>query len=1537
MTEIRLKNIKRREPISLNERFVFDAILGDSMAAALFGHPGAYYTTVRGGELGNLYTAEAIVYPPSKARWFTDSNFFGLGELLIQIAWDSFTLQEPDPDAMYGLDYDNMNLDFLLLTNELFGYNEKPDYSFSLYNEESDKYYERYARNTLNYLEQLIAVETQRELDRIKIISANARPEYIFVDSSTQENQLTLPETSLYQPIVVSQERYKTLSDIPQGHLSINIEMKGMKNTRGLNMISLNSIEKQLGYQSKIPLNTQQFKYPISKVVLQVVKEDIYGGSITVISSETLETERYAIDSGNLYLYQKLGKKNIGIIDNMDSVYYRIMLTFDLVIPASLTRVDQDEKSRRAFIQAYQYALMEYMAQYTFSRTTATMIGEIAYTQVMTLASTAISAPFVVLGSWATSSLSSQLTKMSLKQVAKSIAIQTISSPVEEMFEEIMIDSSMESIIQNWFSMTGVSEVLGFWVSSLATSARESFGSLARTARGSIQQARRQHVAEENLVRILAQDGYSEAEIAHKKQTESFKKLVKVQAQSSAALVQQERSKLRKIFSSGLFKSILYSIPSIFLGGFSIFSLFAFKSLIGGAASVGTNAIGKHFSFLQASKQGCGPNIEKLVEELLDGETPVNNFVDNIRDSMQKPSYLNGENINKLFKGQTEDVMIQQPVVNIFPTLNDFNEDLDSPRTLIDDFDYIRFKSWIEALLQEERFKSQKEIFKQKLQNIRKNKKIIDFKSRVKEIEEIIFKCIKIHSPKDLRYTSIYGFLDYDPTFVLLGIPHYKPHQEIAITLHIPIKELVKILEQKYYIGFDIDLFIIKGGNMVFIDPESEEDPSKWLDKQGYSKHQEIYIKPSQEDFSGPIYNKKLWKKGTTSPFTLHFDKLRRTLRRILFESNLISEYSYTAASKFFFPHEVREGFIYLKDTYSKLNTGKNFDIQEPTLISINARITNALLQQYESDIISQNAYEHYISQVKNLFEEQFMIYGYTTKNQFYNLGRRNILQIGNLLQDKEIIERNSFTAIYRFVKDFGGSRTAITLEHYKNKLNRVPNKGTYESLRDAFRDAIDSYASTNSKFTESDKEILFKEIRSLIREIIEKIVVVKYAQDLFGDIEECARKDLLVSIYSSHPVFKYFTTKKSFSQLLFGEEDYISNEWFLKRRLHSRPEVFLLHRITHNIFKWTLDDFDGKISARELNKIKKETDKRVYDWIFSNPNEYDKKYINEAPYRFGKTHDKFFLAREYRLMQALTYSVSEKSGEKPIGWELVLNELGINILTMKNLLTDGHIFASIRDLRIAQKTIKKWLKKDLNNIIYKNALNEIDLYIAERLLGVTEEKKRTSRGYDELWNDPRIMAYHVIVLLYRNLGFDPLSFKDLNPDFFDKDVITGLYARHHMHPSRKWSVYMSDSILTDNSFHSEYDRISSRHQEILLKIIRDLINSKSKEINSREIIQTFLNNFNNPADAKFYLENYWMGTDFKKRLSEFNKRRDALISGQFEQFLRNNYEVAYERFYDDAKEVIDGLSALSSLEDFKLSRIFSWPDIYFLRRYFNI
>ncbi|GAI03692.1 unnamed protein product, partial [marine sediment metagenome] len=99
------------EPTRLNDKTFTDNVLllGDSMPAALMGHPGAYYTTIRGGEVGDMYTAEAVVSPPNFLRCFNSLLMGGIGFSSIAYA---LTL---NPHLMFQMNFDFINLNYELV------------------------------------------------------------------------------------------------------------------------------------------------------------------------------------------------------------------------------------------------------------------------------------------------------------------------------------------------------------------------------------------------------------------------------------------------------------------------------------------------------------------------------------------------------------------------------------------------------------------------------------------------------------------------------------------------------------------------------------------------------------------------------------------------------------------------------------------------------------------------------------------------------------------------------------------------------------------------------------------------------------------------------------------------------------------------------------------------------------------------------------------------------------------------------------------------------------------------------------------------------------------------------------------------------------------------------------------------------------------------------------------------------------------------------------------------------------------------------
>ncbi|MFW9881093.1 MAG: hypothetical protein ACFFG0_49150 [Candidatus Thorarchaeota archaeon] len=59
--------------------------------------------------------------------------------------------------------------------------------------------------------------------------------------------------------------------------------------------------------------------------------------------------------------------------------------------------------------------------------------------------------------------------------------------------------------------------------------------------------------------------------------------------------------------------------------------------------------------------------------------------------------------------------------------------------------------------------------------------------------------------------------------------------------------------------------------------------------------------------------------------------------------------------------------------------------------------------------------------------------------------------------------------------------------------------------------------------------------------------------------------------------------------------------------------------------------------------------------------------------------------------------------------------------------------------------------------------------------------------------------------------------------------------------------------------------------------------------------------------------------------------------NGAYEEFIKDQYNDAYTRFFRDAMDIFDSIAELSDYNGYKLSRVFSISDIYYLKRIFGI
>ncbi|KKL67514.1 hypothetical protein LCGC14_2134220, partial [marine sediment metagenome] len=475
-------SVEQQDPVSLNERSVADRVgLKDSMAAALLGHPGGYYTTISGGTPGNMYTAEALVSPPNYARIIGAASL-GFFVLLWQNFWD---MGGSDPDVYTALDFDDMNLDYRHLTSELASYNMYPNYLYKNTENILHPYSQNYA-NTLGFLETKVKRVSNNELDAIIPTNVDGRPTYQFINSTSIGS--TLPLSILYKPVVLSEERYNEIQP-SAGHLVITTQTKDYNNTKGINPYTLTPVEQLVGYKAKIPLINKEFEYPIQYISIDFMKQ-LYPNAIPTYFAKGILIDKsyYAIEDGNLYFTKSLetiiSEQYLEFETDLQqansfitTIYFDIHIFFDRFVPDNTT-----ERNSLALAQATSYALMDYFNQYTYAEVTANMISEIAYTETLTFWSTLISAPLVFLGSWAIMGTQTFLAQAEVGIVKQLLSLVT--APIKEVFQEIIEDGFKEAIAENFVDLIGGTEDVGFWLSSIWTSGREAVSSLATITLG---------------------------------------------------------------------------------------------------------------------------------------------------------------------------------------------------------------------------------------------------------------------------------------------------------------------------------------------------------------------------------------------------------------------------------------------------------------------------------------------------------------------------------------------------------------------------------------------------------------------------------------------------------------------------------------------------------------------------------------------------------------------------------------------------------------------------------------------------------------------------------------------------------------------------------------------------------------------------------------------------------------------------------------------------------------------------------------------
>ncbi len=310
---------------------------------------------------------------------------------------------------------------------------------------------------------------SQNEFTTIKPTCNDRVPQYFFTE--TDEG---MPQSALYQPLVVSPERFKELEKrgLVYGYLVIDVTPDNMDSPLGLCTSDMSAAERET-YAGKIPIADEYegFAYPINNIVVYGYEGDVMLDTSYELNATT-DYYQPATNMGNLYLKRSLSEVAPLSFSSANNGFYKMVLNISKVVP-----YDEEEYMQAALSQATQYAVMDYFDQYTYASTTAQMIAEIGYTVSMTVTSTAISAPSMLLGAY-----SKVIIDKAFEGITKGTAIALTllltfarlpAGMIAEAMEEVIVDSFVETLFQSLVRSLGGTDALGHWISTLITTLRE--------------------------------------------------------------------------------------------------------------------------------------------------------------------------------------------------------------------------------------------------------------------------------------------------------------------------------------------------------------------------------------------------------------------------------------------------------------------------------------------------------------------------------------------------------------------------------------------------------------------------------------------------------------------------------------------------------------------------------------------------------------------------------------------------------------------------------------------------------------------------------------------------------------------------------------------------------------------------------------------------------------------------------------------------------------------------------------------------------
>lgn len=330
----------------------------------------------------------------------------------------------------------------------------------------------------------------------------NSEPRYVLVDQNAPPYDKVLPERGFYNSIVLSSPRYYQMSH-EVGQLTTVARYNAFNHSFGQDTSATFTDPEGNEYQARVLINANGFDYPVEYIMLDILKHNkfvptIWGAGV-IAGGIAIDTSHFQVIDGAIYftdtldnivrkLYPQLDAELAKIDPAVHIVYYHLRILFPLEVPDTT-----EDTHRLALAQASTYAVLDCINQYEQARAISQMKAEIAYTETLTFFSTILATALNYFRSYTIQGsdqfikqigveVAKGATRASYKAIFQALMKELIKGAFKEVLEEIIKDGFIETLSENIVDILGGPEELGFWISSLATSGRETMGPIGNLA-----------------------------------------------------------------------------------------------------------------------------------------------------------------------------------------------------------------------------------------------------------------------------------------------------------------------------------------------------------------------------------------------------------------------------------------------------------------------------------------------------------------------------------------------------------------------------------------------------------------------------------------------------------------------------------------------------------------------------------------------------------------------------------------------------------------------------------------------------------------------------------------------------------------------------------------------------------------------------------------------------------------------------------------------------------------------------------------------